>query len=137
MMEQGVHEPVAAGGSAQRVAVGEQERQALMLDRVWVVENLEADVALQPARPTPGAGPVVVVAAHERDSDAAADGPPEGSEERPVAGRGRATVVEPEVEDVAQEVEPLGRLQFGEEGDEIALLGPVELRRAGSEMDIR
>ena len=108
-----------------------------MLDRVRILEDLDADLALEPPGALPAAGPVVVVAAHERDSDAAADGPSEGLEQRRVARWRRSAEVEPEVEDVAQEVQRRARLQPVEEGDQVALLGPVQLRWPGPQVNVR
>ena len=136
MVEQGVHRPIASRRTAEGIAVAQQEPETLMHGAVRVLHDLETDLALQPARSPAGAGPVVVVAAHERDSDPAANSSTQGSQQGLVTRGWRTSEVEPEVEDVAQEIEPLARLQPGEEGDQVAFLGQVQLGRAGSQVDV-
>lgn len=134
--EDGPDPAVAALGSTQRVAVGEEEREAVVVHDVRVVQELDAQLALEPAGSPARAHPVVVVAAHERDLDVARAGALERPQHGPMAPR-RLGVVEPEVEQVAEQIKARTRLEPVEEGDEVPLLRGLDGWGVSAEMNVR
>ncbi len=83
--------------------------------------DLDAELALEPARPAPGPHPVVVVSAHEGDGDVARPRPLKRAQDGAVLSR-RLGVVEPEVEHVAQQIERGSGPDPIEEQGQVALL---------------
>ena len=134
--EHGADPAVAALGSAERVAVGEEEREAVVVRDMRVVQDPDTQLALEPAGTPARAHPEVVVAAHERDFDVAPAGALERPKHRPVAPW-RLGVVEPEVEQVAEQIQARPGFEPVQEGDEVALLRGLDGRRVSAEMNVR
>lgn len=130
------HDTIGAVGSAQGVAVGQQEAHPVHTESVGVADQPQPDGALQVPRPAAGPGPVVVVAAHERELDSAPIGALERIQDGAIAGRRRGAKVEPEIKDVAQQIERVAGRQAVEEGDQILSLGGLDGGWAASQMDV-
>lgn len=122
MVEDAAHDAVGAPRAAQRVAVGKEESEAMMLGDVGIGDELDPELALEPARLPIGARPIVVIPAHEQAPHAAIGCATERTQHREVAGGRRPAVLEPEVEEIAQDVEDLGRSPSFEELDQRSFL---------------
>lgn len=119
--EHGAYGPISALRPAEGVAVREEEREVVVARQVRVLEDLDAELALEPSRAAPGAHPVVVVAAHEGHGDVARPRPLESAQDGAVLSR-RFRVVEPEIEHVAEEIERRTGVESIEERDQVTLL---------------
>lgn len=134
--EDAAQQPIAALRTPQRVAVAEVEPAAVVLVEVGVVEDLYPELALEPAGPLAAAHPVVVVSAHQADPDAAVGRAAERPEDGVEARRRRRAVLEPEVEEVAQDVDRLAGRARVEERDQRALLGSLARGRLPAEVGV-
>jgi hypothetical protein len=116
--------------------VGEQEPAPVVFGDMGVVDDLDPQLALEPTGPATGSQPVVVVSSHEEAANAALDETAERTEDRGVAW-GRLAVVEPEVEEIAEDVDGLAGEARIEKGDERTLLGAFAGGRLAPQVSVR
>jgi hypothetical protein len=108
--------------------MSEQEAASVMLGDVRITDDLNAQRSLEPAGAMTPSKPEVVVSSHEGTPDAAFGQRPDGAKDGMVTSRG-LRVIEPEIEEVTEDVESFARRSGSEERDQRALLGSLSGRR--------
>lgn len=80
--------------------------------------------------------PVIVISTHDGDPHAAAGSPFQRSQNRLVERRRRRGKVEPEIEQIAEQIQRVPCRDPIEKGDQIALLGRLDRCVVGSQVDV-